>query len=549
MPEFENTLNDPETNLSETLLRARQIVVRRRWWILVPACCVALATIAIVRILPNRYTSEATLLVVQQQVPQRYVVPNSTTDISSELQAMKQEILSRPRLNDIIREFSLYPKAAKRKAPEQIIELMLRDIDIQPLQGPAKPNADLDGFKISFTTEDPVVAQQVTSKLTSLFIQGDLKVHEEQDTNTTTFLHAQLENAREKLAELEQKVKDFKMQNLGELPEEQQGNLAIMASLQTQLQNATAAMSRAQEQRAALQTLLAGYQAALSVRGVQFPGLPDSGRTVSPIDAAQADLDRLKLERAKLAVTRTPEHPDMITNQAEIAAAEATVANLKQGASKTPQGRSPEARSDPTPAEATPAEQPALTQVRSQLEANQVEMQNLAKEEAQLKAKLEQYQTRLNMTPVREQQMAGIMRDYEFQKQAYGDLLAKEQQSQLATNLGKDQRGQQFRLVDPPSLPALPSSPKRLKLNLGGAAGGFALGLALALLMEMLDRSFHRAKELIERFTPPFAVSIPLLLTPGESRARTWGRTVQWLTGSALVTVVLVAEFYAYRHP
>ena len=67
----EAVIRETEGDLNETLERVRHIITRRRWWILVPASGVALATIAVLSFLPNYYTSEATLLVVQQQVPQR----------------------------------------------------------------------------------------------------------------------------------------------------------------------------------------------------------------------------------------------------------------------------------------------------------------------------------------------------------------------------------------------------------------------------------------------------------------------------------------------
>src|SRR5690242_15172747 len=118
-----------ETNLGDSVKRVRHIIVRRRWWVIISACITPVVTIGVLSHVPNRYTSEATLLVVQQQVPQRYVVPNSTPDVASELQAMKQEILSRPHLNTVIQEFGLYPKERRRLAPEQIIEKMIRDID------------------------------------------------------------------------------------------------------------------------------------------------------------------------------------------------------------------------------------------------------------------------------------------------------------------------------------------------------------------------------------------------------------------------------------
>jgi capsular polysaccharide biosynthesis protein len=174
-------------------------------------------------------------------------------------------------------------------------------------------------------------------------------------------------------------------------------------------------------------------------------------------------------------------------------------------------------------------------------------MDNLSKEETQLKASLAQYQNRLNLTPVREQQLTGLLRDYDLQKQNYADLVNKELQSQLATNLEKDQGGRQFRLVDPPSLPVVPSSPKRLKINLGGAAGGVFLGLALAFLKAMRDRSFHTEKQVSQRFGLPLVVGVPMLLTPSEKRSRTWRASFEWLAGSVLVFAVCAVEFYSYR--
>ena len=94
---------------------------------------------------------------------------------------------------------------------------------------------------------------------------------------------------------------------------------------------------------------------------------------------------------------------------------------------------------------------------KANLEANRLEIESLTKDESRLKASIAQYENRINQTPVREQQQAGILRDTEVLRQQYADLQKKEQESQLATNLEKQQGGQQFRLIDPASLPAVPS--------------------------------------------------------------------------------------------
>src|ERR1700688_2779159 len=87
---------------SLTVSQVVGIITRGRWWILLATCVSTAAAIAAAYLLPVRFTSEATLLVVQQQVPQRYVTPTSTLSIADELQAMTQEVLSTKRLFELI---------------------------------------------------------------------------------------------------------------------------------------------------------------------------------------------------------------------------------------------------------------------------------------------------------------------------------------------------------------------------------------------------------------------------------------------------------------
>src|ERR1035441_2645103 len=141
MPEIEGSPAD-------TLQRVRGIVVRGRWWILLTATVVSLATVAALYQIPNRYTSEATLLVVPQQVPARYVTPNTETNIADALQAMTQDVLSRARLLELIDEFGLYAKERQRLAPEEVLDLMRTYIDIKPVDS-ASGRRDINAFRIS----------------------------------------------------------------------------------------------------------------------------------------------------------------------------------------------------------------------------------------------------------------------------------------------------------------------------------------------------------------------------------------------------------------
>ncbi|MGH9350590.1 MAG: hypothetical protein ACRD2G_00225, partial [Terriglobia bacterium] len=198
-------------------------------------------------------------------------------------------------------------------------------------------------------------------------------------------------------------------------------------------------------------------------------------------------------------------------------------------------------------ASTTAAESSSEAQLRSQLEANRIQMEDLTKSEKQLEQQIAQYEQRLNQTPVREQQLSDILRGYDLAKKNYDDLLGKVTQSEMATSLAQRQQGQQFRVVDPPSLPMKPSSPKRSKIALGGAVAGLVLGAALAFLIDSGDHSFYSEKDVMERFKLALIIGVPLSLTPAEEKKRSWKRRFEWAGATVLLMVVLMAEFYVFR--
>ena len=531
----------PEENvdLSKTLDQLWRAARRRRWWILLPACGVAFGAILVSMLLPNRYRSEATILVEPQKVPERYVVPNTTLDIGDALQAMTETVLSRTRLLKAISDFGLYSKERNRLAPEQLVELMRRNIDIEPM-GKASPQGqgkEVSAFRISFTGDDASVAQQVTSRLTSMFIEENLKSREQQSVGTTHFLKDKLETAHAELLERGQKLRDFKMQYLGELPEEQQGNLGILSGLQGQLQNTMAGLNRAREQRSYLESLVAQYRRMAAVGGP----LPIASGT-SPLETAQHELAHLRSERAEMASHYTPRHPDVQKLDKQIAESEALVERLTKAAKASEEDQGPG-----TTLSSGASGDSSLAQLNSQMEANRLEIANLSEDQKRLTSQIEQYQSRLNLTPVREQQLTDLLANYDLAKQNYSDLLKKKTESELATNLEVEQQGQQFRIVDQPSLPAKPSSPDHVKISLGGTAVGLALGVGLAFLMEAGDHCLYDEQDVSRRFGIPLVVSVPVLLSPAEERKRPWRMGLEWFAGSVLVIAVALAEYYVYR--
>lgn len=528
----------PEQNqdLSKTIQQFKGIALRRRWWVIASTCVVACVVALGSLLLPNKFTSESTILVVQQQVPERYVVPNTTYSVQQALQSLTEAVLSRSRLLPIIDGFSLYPKERHRLGPEGLAQLMRNNIQIIPIQKDATQK-DVNAFKISFTCDNPFVAQKVTDRLTAFFIDENLKLQQQQDLGTTSFLKDQLASAESDLKNQEQQLRNFRTNNLGSLPEQEQGNLEILSGLHTQLQSTMAELSRAQEQRVYLSSLLNQYE------NLDSTGRPAPGMVVAdnPLATAEADLQRLETERASLLARFTPAYPDVVEADRKIAQQEALIARLKPARKGQPsKGRG-------SVASTGPVESNSEAQLRSQLEANRIQMADLTKSEKQMEQQIADYEQRLNETPVREEQLSDILRGYDLAKKNYDDLLGKVTQSEMATSLAQRQQGQQFRVVDPPSLPAKPSSPKRMKIAMGGAAAGLLLGAALAFLIDSSDHSFHTEKEIIQRFKLPFIVGVPLSLTPAEEGHRSRRRKWEWAGAWVMLLIVLAAEFYVLK--
>jgi polysaccharide biosynthesis transport protein len=508
------------------------IVRRGRWWILVPLFICWITVWGISWILPTVYESEALILVEQQKVPEQYVVSNVTVDLQERLQSMTQQILSRTRLQSTIDRFHLYSRPVGLSRFTQSadpVDEMRKDIKIELVQAPGRPG-DLTAFKIYYSAGSSNLAQQVNSELTSLFINESLKSQEQLSESTTSFLANQLTEARLKLEEQEAKVRSFKAEHLGDLPSQLQSNVEILSSLQVQLQNNQRALDGANQQRLYLESQLQQSQL----------GQPQSGDNSGPMSVESLENDLLEL-RNRLVAERArykDEHPDIIATKRKIAETEKQLADL--GA--------PNNGSTATTAESVPPRtlNSSQKEVWSQLKANDLEIRNYKRQEASITRQIASYQGRLNMTPETEQELADISRGYEESKSNYNSLLQKQNQSQLATNLEQRQQGEQFRILDPPSLPEKPKSPNHLLLSLAGLVLGCLAGLSLFAVHELINVRIRQEDDLDGILESRVLVRIPHLNTPSEGRRRARSRPLEIALVSVMVILVLVGNFYAF---
>ena len=506
MPEDFLEENPPEKpDLNEYWRLAR----RRCWYFVLPLFVGWLLVFTLSWLLPPVYRSGTLILVEQPTVPQQYVVPNVSSDLQTRLNSITQQILSRTRLLHIIESLNLYKKERRRLNSYDLVDKMRKDIDIELVRSP-EHDEELTAFNVYFSANDPHVAQRVTNELTDLFINENLEARQQQSENTTEFLESQLREARQKLADQENRVREYKDRYLGELPGQLQSNLQILIGFQGELQAEQDALGRAKQQNAYLESLLTQYR---SVTASLKPGEdPPTG-----LPAIDQELDKLQAQMADLKSHYTDRHPDVRKLKKQITKNE----KMRQDIAADLKEKAKNAQKDETSDSGTTGDLTRISpimEVQSQLKANQIEMTNRQETIKALQAKISGYQGRLNQTPVREQQLADISRDYEQSKANYESLLAKKNQSELATNLEKRQQGEHFRILDPPSLPQKPYFPNRLKLSFIGVLVGVLLGVGSVAGAEVTDDRVYNEKEFKKLAPAEILVEIPPLSTIEEEQ-------------------------------
>ena len=375
------------------------------------------------------------------------------------------------------------------------------------------------------------MAQQVTGELTNLFINENLEVRQQQSEDTTKFLEGQLETARQSLNAQDAKIRAFKGEHVGDLPTQQATNLQILAGMQAQLENEQDGINTARQQQVYLQTLINQY------RTLQASPKTADG---TALPAVEKELETLRSELADLSAKYTDRYPDVEKLKAQIAKTEKTradlIADMKLHANDSKEPDSVSAARDI----GDPSQNSPLLQLQGQLQSNRLEIENREHTIAALKAKVSEYQSRLNDEPVREQQLADLTRGYDQSKANYDELLKKENESRMATSMERLQKGERFRMIDPPSLPLKPDFPNRLKFCALGLGLGLGLGVLVVGGLEFIDDRLHSEKA-IKALLPMKVISeIPDILTPSDERRSKRTMWLEWVA-SVLVFVIILA--------
>jgi polysaccharide chain length determinant protein (PEP-CTERM system associated) len=447
-------------------------ILKRRFLVILTSTLVFLGVgVGITRVVPPQYISTTLVLIEQQKVPEDYVKPVVDQDLTARLSSMKEQILSRSRIQPIIEQFGLF-NSGKYTMDDRIL-LTQKAIGIKPIPS-SEASQGMPGFTISFKANSAQTAQQVCGAIESLFVSENQTDRQQTAEGTTDFLKQQLADSKKNLDDQDAKLAAFQQKYLGKLPEQENSNTNTLQALTTQLDASTQSLNRLQQDETFLQAMVTQQSHDLQHSESAATAAQDERRT---------QLKALMAQKDELEALYTPDHPDVIAVSRKIEELQAEIVNAPT-------------QTTPGVATATVPDTPQLQQLKAQLRGAQQAVAAAKDEQAHIEQQVRTYESRIDSSPVVEEEYKQVTRDHDTALQFYNTLLTKMNESTMATALERRQQGEQFHVMDAPNLPDEPAFPNLRIFAGGGLAFGLMLGLLIAGLQEYRDTSLRNERDI-----------------------------------------------------
>jgi len=483
---------------------------RRAWLILIPALLAPLAGYLISCVtywFPPKYTSQATVLIEEQRVPEKMVDPVMTQELTARVSTLQQRVMSEARLKPLVQR--VFPDKSGQEAYEVIdqiranmsvapVDTLLSAIGTASAKGGKKPGTSpFPGLNVKYNGSSPREAQQICNELATALVDENSKEMAAAASGTSDVLNRGLEDAKTNLNSLDSKLADFKKQYVGQLPGDEENNLKILMGLNSQLESNTQTLNRAQQDKTYAESMLAQQLAAWR-----------SSQTSTSPETLQKQLNELQTQLVQLKARYTDDHPDVIKAKADIAEMKKKLAEINKATADASLDESEKASA------MEPAE---IRQLRLQLHQYSDLISNATRDQKRLQQEIASYQGRISLTPTVEEKYKALNRDYDNAYRNYQDLLAKKSSADLTVNMTNQAEGERMLLLNPATLPDSPSSPNHLLFALGGLAVGLAIGVGIALILEIRDNSIRTERDAEAVLELPTLIAIPWLAAPGAT--------------------------------
>ena len=470
--------------LFEQVLHTLRGLWRFRWVAIGVAWAVCLVGWVFVILIPNTYAASARVF-VDTRTTLSQVTAGLTVDsnLESQLLRVRQALLSGPLLEKVAHETGL---DARAKTPAQLQAVIgaLRD----RIELAANTSGGVSGtYVISYRDTVRERAQEVVERLLNIFVRDTMGGKKEGSEEAERFLTEQIADYEKRLAADEERLANFKRQNVGMMPGAQGDYFTRLQAEMDALDKAKTSLGVSERRREEIERQVRGEQpfiptptpagGASAASSSAAAGAGSAGAfgadTAARIRQTQARLDELSLRF-------TDKYPEVI-------ALRQTLADLQQRQKQEVE----EARRGDLNAQAGLglSANPVFQNIQLQLNQTEVESAALRAEVADHEGRIASLRKLVDTAPEVEAQFARLNRDYDVTRTHYQALVERLEKARLgqeaeATGVVR------FEVVDPPSADFAPIAPKRPMFIIAVLLAGLGAGGVLAYTLQQLRPVF-----------------------------------------------------------
>lgn len=517
MDQTEKTLHD----YLAVLVRRRDTVL---WLFVLLTGCILLAS----TFLPQNYRSTANLL-MQMPLPADTVQTMEPDYAGKRVQALIEKTLIRSALLDVIQTLNLYPEQAPRMTPQEQEEQFRKKLEIRPVKANVLPDDSDDSqksteivFSLSYAHEQPEKAQEATRKLVDLLIAKNDAERTEKADRKAAFLNAETDKLRTAIADIENRISQFKQNHDGSLPEQLETNWNTILRKQDALRDVEKSLEAARER---MDVIAADMSLSSSPIQTTTPTRPNDSEPEPelPLDP----VERLKqLEQHYIALTGRylAQHPDVRRVKHQIQTLD-------------PRWTEPSALPSQKPVN------PATEVLKIRYQAGQVLVRESLDERNTLQKEINSLQQKIALVPAVEKDYVALLRERDNAVVKYKQLKDKLTDAELTKTLESAQQGQTLTLIEAPDLPLRPDDNLKYRIILASVFLGLIISLGTAFVLESLHPKIYGKRDLTALTGLVPLTIIPYLETPHEVNrrlAKARRNRVTWMTFMAGIVVLIV---------
>ena len=465
----------PESTLS--LSYVVEALLRRKFWIIVPAILLGAGFTWYARQLPDQFRAQAVIAAANLTSPTylREVAP-APINIQDHLWTFREVISSAPVLEAAARQLPAY-KDVSGPLPKDVLDDVKQGISI-------KIN-DEHSFSLSYQGGNAVQVANVTKVLSEKFVDLASAKDEQRTEDTQAILKQQIDGVLASLKEQDAQVRTYKSGAAHELPEHVDDNIRAVEELRGKVLEIDGKIADDESRKVTDEKELHDLEAQVAAEKAPEPPAEKT--------ADEKNLDDLRLKLREYQSRYKPGMPELKSMQKQVEEVEKIVAAQPKRVHVK---------------EITPT-QLRVTQLKAELDGIKERVASYRRQQEALAVQMETYNRRVESAPTHERKLDELTREMVVGESQLKELLNKRMDTNLSAGLQKSGNGIAFTVIEPATVPSEPFSPKRARIILMGVFAGLGLGLAAAFLLEQNDKTFGNVDEFQAFTSMPLVAVIP----------------------------------------